>query len=53
MVAEHPSLVVRMYAGAICALTRGMLRWIDLRRSHTLRSTLDAVRMGSSTPSIP
>ena len=43
MVVEHPSVVVRAYAGIICALTHGMLRWSDVQRSQQLHLTLDAV----------
>ena len=43
LVVEHPSRVVRIYAGKRCPLTHGMLRWSDLQRCDTLRLTPDAV----------
>ena len=42
-VVEHPLLVVRIHAGASCAVTHGMVHWSDLPRSHTLRFTWGAV----------
>ena len=40
---SHEHSTLRAYAGAICAMTHGMLRWSDIQRSQDLRLTADVV----------
>ena len=36
-------VVERIFAGAVCGLTHGMLRWSDLQRTSNLSLTTDAI----------
>ena len=40
-------IAVRIYAGAVCALVHGRLRWRDLQMSHNLHLSKDAVTCGA------